>query len=121
MRTDSSPISWNQLQRELNPMKQATKVLTLIQTPNDYCQFARLMYASGYRITKRASHPRAITLDPNIFGYIECRDETKRVYKFVIYGTVSRRDNARVIYFTNKKILNTMYGIAAKGGHHGKI
>ncbi len=114
MRIDSSPINWTQLQRKLNPMKPTTKVLTLIQTPNDYCNFARLLYASGYTITKRAEHPRAITLDQKTFGYIECRDETKAVYKFVIYGYNRRHNNARVVYFTNRKILNTLYGITAK-------
>lgn len=114
MKAKSSPINWKHLQREMDPMRPTTKVLTLIQKPTDYCAFMRLMYSAGYRIVKHAKHPRCIYLDLNTFGYIECRDETKRVYKFVIYGYDRRDNNARIVYLENRKILNTMYGIIAK-------
>lgn len=97
-------MSWQRLQREQNPLRPTTKVLTLIQTPQDYCKFIRLMYASGYTITGHAKHPRAITLDKNTFGYIECRDESKSVYKFVIYGYTRRHNNARIIYLYNPRL-----------------
>lgn len=103
MRTNS-PINWRKLQQEQNPLKPTTKVLILMQTPRDYCNFVRLLYASGYRIVGRAEHPRAITLDQKTFGYIECRDETKAVYKFVIYGYNRRHNNARVVYLVNRKL-----------------
>ena len=99
-----SAMSWQRFQREQNPLRPTTKVLTLIQTPQDYCKFIKLMYASGYYIIGHAQHPKAITLDMNTFGYIECRDESKSIYKFVIYGCKKRRDNARVIYLYNPRL-----------------
>lgn len=98
MKVKSSPINWKHIQRELNPMKPATKVLTLMQKPTDYCAFMRLLYAAGYRIVKTASYPRCITLDMNTFGYIECRDNVKSAYKFVVYGYTRKCNNARVIW-----------------------
>lgn len=104
MVTKSGLINWKRLQREQNPMRSTTKVLTLIQKPSDYCSFMRLMYSMGYRIVKHAKHPRCIYLDLDTFGYIECRDATMSVYKFVIYGRDRRDNNARVVYLENKKI-----------------
>ena len=103
MITKSSLINWKHLQRELDPMKPTVKVLTLMQKPSDYCSFMKLMYSAGYRITKHAEHPRCIYLDLNTFGYIECRDATKSLYKFVIYGRDRRANNARVVYLANRK------------------
>lgn len=85
--------------QECNPLKPTTKVLTIIQTPLDYCQFMRLLYASGYIIGHSCEHPRAITLPKGVVGYIEKRDAEARCYKFVIYGKTKRNhNNARIVY-----------------------
>lgn len=99
MNVKSSLINWKYLQREMNPLKPMTKVLTIIQTPYDYCQFMRLLYASGYIIHHSCEHPRAITLPKDVLGYIENRDVTATCYKFVIYGKTKRNhNNARIVY-----------------------
>jgi hypothetical protein len=103
MQVKTSLINWKRLQRELDPMRPTVKVLTLMQRPSDYCSFMKLMYSAGYRITKHAEHPRCIYLDLDTFGYIECRDTTKSVYKFVIYGRDRRTNNARVVYLETEK------------------
>jgi hypothetical protein len=103
MQVKNSPINWKHLQKEFDPMRPTVKVLTLMQRPSDYCSFMKLMYSAGYRITKHAKHPRCIYLDLDTFGYIECRDATKSVYKFVIYGCDRRDNNARVVYLENRK------------------
>lgn len=85
--------------QEYNPLRPMTKVLTIIQTPSDYCQFMRLMYASGYTIHHSCEHPRAITLPMGVVGYIEKRDAEARCYKFVIYGRTKRgHNNAKIVY-----------------------
>lgn len=85
--------------QECNPLKPMIKVLTIIQTPHDYCQFMRLLYASGYIIHHSCEHPRAITLPKDVLGYIENRDVTATCYKFVIYGRTKRNhNNARIVY-----------------------
>ena len=81
-----------------NPLKPMTKVLTIIQSKEDYCQFMRLMYATGYTIHHSKEHPRAITLPQSVIGYIEKRDAEAKCYKFVIYGHTRRHNNARVVY-----------------------
>lgn len=99
MDVKSSLINWKYLQREMNPLKPIVKVLTIIQTPHDYCQFMRLLYASGYIIHHSCEHPRAITLSKDVLGYIENRDVTDTCYKFVIYGKTKRNhNNARIVY-----------------------
>lgn len=85
--------------QECSPLKTMTKVLTIIQTPHDYCQFMRLLYASGYTIHHSCEHPRAITLPKGVLGYIENRDVTATCYKLVIYGRTKRNhNNARIVY-----------------------